>query len=424
MSKDFYRQFEDRHRGSRELILSRLQCYLPFIAPLQQWIDSPQAIDLGCGRGEWLELITQAGFVATGVDLDEQMLLACREQGLDVQCRDAISALQKLPANSQMLVSGFHLAEHLAFSDLQSLVQEAFRVLKTGGLLILETPNPENIVVGSGNFYLDPSHHHPLPPLLLSFLPEFYGFDRVKVLRLQEPLDLKQSRALTIHDVLGGVSPDYAVIAQKNSLQLGDDFLSQAFSHQYGISLEDVSSAYTDQLNRRFIDQNQKLAARTQELKTQGELIAALLAARTQELKTQGELIAALLARLNTLEKILAPLLWANRQRHALRQQGLKKRLSAAFGKGCFEVLHGVNCLLVRYPKIRQFIIQSLRAIGLHEWSQRQLNAMLYRPSIVANGLNQQSTEASVRQAIATMPMRTQTLYDEISCALEKQKKN
>jgi O-antigen chain-terminating methyltransferase len=301
-----------------------------------------------------------------------------------------------------MLVSGFHLAEHLAFSDLQSLVQEAFRVLKTGGLLILETPNPENIVVGSGNFYLDPSHHHPLPPLLLSFLPEFYGFDRVKVLRLQEPLDLKQSRVLTIHDVLGGVSPDYAVIAQKNSLQLGDDFLAQAFSHQYGISLEDVSSAYTDQLNRRFID----------------------LAARTQELKTQGELIAALLARLNTLEKILAPLLWANRQRHALRQQGLKKRLYAAFEKVRFEVLYGINRLLARFPKIRQFIIQSLRVIGLHEWSQRQLNAMLHCPSLVTNGLNQQSTEASIRQAIAAMPVRTQTLYDEISCALEKQKKN
>ena len=187
MSKDFYRQFEDRHRGSRELILSRLQAYLPFITPLQQSYDAPLAIDLGCGRGEWLELITQAGFIATGVDLDEQMLLACHERGLTVQCQDAINALKNLPSDSQMLVSGFHLAEHLLFSDLQELVKEAFRVLKTGGLLILETPNPENIVVGSSNFYLDPSHHHPLPPLLLSFLPEFYGFDRVKVLLLLQP---------------------------------------------------------------------------------------------------------------------------------------------------------------------------------------------------------------------------------------------
>ena len=119
MSKDFYRQFEDRHRGSRELIRSRLNAYLPFIQPLAESSNEPLAIDLGCGRGEWLELITQAGFLATGVDLDEQMLSACHERGLKVQCQDAISALKKLPSDSQMLVSGFHLAEHLLFSDLQ-----------------------------------------------------------------------------------------------------------------------------------------------------------------------------------------------------------------------------------------------------------------------------------------------------------------
>ncbi len=403
MSKDFYRQFEDRHRGSRELIRSRLNAYLPFIQPLAESSNEPLAIDLGCGRGEWLELITQAGFLATGVDLDEQMLSACHERGLKVQCQDAISALKKLPSDSQMLVSGFHLAEHLLFSDLQELVKEAFRVLKTGGLLILETPNPENIVVGSSNFYLDPSHHHPLPPLLLSFLPEFYGFDRVKVLRLQEPLDLSQSRTLTIHDVLGGVSPDYAVIAQKNSLQLGDDFLAKAFSHEHGISLEDVSKTYTEQLNRRFIEQNQQLKA------------------QDQQLKAQGELVAALLARLGTLEKIFAPLLWANQQRRALRQEGVKARFHAAFKKGGLKLIHGANHLLERSPKIRRWVIQFLQEVGLYQWSYRKLKLALDRPTQSANGLSLHSDEASVQKALSDMPLQTQIIYKQISTTLDQE---
>lgn len=397
MSKDFYRQFEDRHRGSRELIRARLNAYLPFIKPLAESSNAPLAIDLGCGRGEWLELITQAGFNAAGVDLDEQMLLACHERGLNVQCQDALSALRNLPADSQMLVSGFHLAEHLAFLDLQQLVQEAFRVLKTGGLLILETPNPENIVVGSGNFYLDPSHHHPLPPLLLSFLPEFYGFDRVKVVRLQEPLNLKQSRALTIHDVLGGVSPDYAVIAQKNSRQLSHDFLAQAFSHQYGISLEDVSKTYTEQLDRRFIEQD-------------------------QQLKAQSELSAALLARLATLEKILAPLLWVNQQRIALRQAGPKARLRAAFKKLARLLLRSGNRLLERFPRIRRSCIQLLQITGLYQWSCRQLKPLLHSSTPAADGLSQQSNEASIERVLATLPMQTQLLYREISAAVDQER--
>jgi len=74
MNKDFYRVFEEKFRGPRELIKTRLQIYLPFIEPLKEIYPNANGIDLGCGRGEWLELLGEHGFLVQGVDIDEQML--------------------------------------------------------------------------------------------------------------------------------------------------------------------------------------------------------------------------------------------------------------------------------------------------------------------------------------------------------------
>ena len=178
MSDNFYRAFEERHRGPRELILSRLAVYRPFISPLKLINLAPPAIDLGCGRGEWLELLLDEGFSPLGIDQDEEMLQGCREQNLPAQQGDAVAYLATLPNESQAVISAFHVVEHISFDQLRTVVSEAFRVLKPGGLLIMETPNPENIVVATRNFYLDPTHLRPIPPQLLSFLPEYYGFAR------------------------------------------------------------------------------------------------------------------------------------------------------------------------------------------------------------------------------------------------------
>src|SRR5215207_8650560 len=182
MNSGFYRAFEDQYRGSRELIKSRLEVYLPFLTALKDVFGRYKALDVGCGRGEWLELLTELGIDAHGIDLDDNMLEACRELGLSVETGEAVSYIKSLPSKSLALVSGFHFAEHIPFTDLQIFVQEALRVLRPAGLLILETPNPENIIVGASDFYLDPTHNHPIPPKLLAFLPEYYGFYRTKIL--------------------------------------------------------------------------------------------------------------------------------------------------------------------------------------------------------------------------------------------------
>ncbi|MBA1275236.1 class I SAM-dependent methyltransferase [Stutzerimonas azotifigens] len=252
MSAHFYRAFEDRYRGTRALIKERQQVYVPFIASFNHLYPDAPALDLGCGRGEWLEVLLENGFAAKGVDLDDGMLAACHALGLPAQEGDALAALQALPDGSQALVSGFHIAEHIPFEMLQKLVQEALRVLMPAGLLILETPNAENLVVGSNNFYLDPTHERPIPHLLLSFLTEHLGFARSKLLRLQEDPRLADSEDIRLMDVLSGPSPDYAIVAQKSApdevLVLFDPF----FEREYGVALEHIAQRYDDNLRAEF----------------------------------------------------------------------------------------------------------------------------------------------------------------------------
>jgi SAM-dependent methyltransferase len=250
MSDKFYKALEEKFRGSRELIKSRLLVYRPFIQPLLSFYEDAKAIDLGCGRGEWLELLKESGFDGHGVDLDECMLAACRERSLSVATEDAISALKKLPNESQAIVTGFHIAEHIRFADLQLLVQEALRVLKPGGLLILETPNPENITVGTNSFYLDPTHQRPIPPALLSFLPEYYGYAKIKVIRLQEDKSLFGQALTSLHDVLSGVSPDYAVIAQKSADMSLLSATNDSFAQEYGLTLDMLTAKFDQQASQ------------------------------------------------------------------------------------------------------------------------------------------------------------------------------
>ena len=295
-STDFYRAFEERHRGPRKLIRSRLQVYQPFITPLLGIYQPANAIDLGCGRGEWLELLQDTGFAPHGVDLDAGMLAACTERGLPVTQGDALSHLQSLDDASQCIVSGFHIAEHLTFDHLKALVQQAFRVLKAGGLLILETPNPENLVVGASNFYLDPTHLRPLPPPLLSFLPEYHGFARVRTLRLQEQPELRQRSDITLMDVLGGVSPDYAVVAQKAAAPDVMERFDTVFDTHYGIDLNDLAGRYDGTLKKHINSLNQRLSnaeaqagGMTEALSCIGSLQDRLLAASIELTRKETE---------------------------------------------------------------------------------------------------------------------------------------
>jgi O-antigen chain-terminating methyltransferase len=266
MTNQFYRAFEDRYRGSRDMIKRRLRAYLPFLDALRAHYPGAAALDLGCGRGEWLEVLGEQGFAGRGVDLDAGMLAACVERGLDVSEQDALAALAALPDASMAVVSGFHLVEHIPFDMVRALVSEALRVLLPGGLLIMETPNPENIVVGSCDFYIDPSHLRPLPPNLLAFATEHGGFARHAILRLQEDARLHDDAQLNLLSVLGGASPDYSVLAQKDA---GADVLAgfdTLFAADYGISMKTLALRYEAQGSARHAEIHHVLGSLTERI--------------------------------------------------------------------------------------------------------------------------------------------------------------
>jgi O-antigen chain-terminating methyltransferase len=268
-----YKAFEDLHRGSHELIKSRLGVYLPFVEVIKSiYPPAPssstatpaiEALDLGCGRGEWLELLKENGVSAEGIDLDDDMLSACRVQGLKVATGDAVAYLQTLPNNSRSVISGFHIAEHLSLEDLKIVVEESLRVLKPAGLLILEVPNTENLVVGTSSFYLDPTHQRPLPSQLLTFLTDYFGFARSKLLRLQEPAPLRDELTpVSLFNVLSAVSPDYAVIAQKQAEANTLASFDVLFNQTYGLSLDVLAIRYQshiDDLGKRLENLEQQV---------------------------------------------------------------------------------------------------------------------------------------------------------------------
>ncbi|MFK3906787.1 class I SAM-dependent methyltransferase [Pseudomonas monteilii] len=254
----FYRAFEDEHRGSHDTIKQRLQVYLPFITPLLKLYPECRAVDVGCGRGEWLETLIENGFDATGVDLDEGMLEACQARSLPAEKAEAVSYLQSLPDESLTVLSGFHIVEHIPFDALKALVSEANRVLKPGGLLILETPNAENLIVGTQNFYLDPTHERPIPHMLLEFLVKFSGFQRSKLMRLQESPRLVESPSPTLMEVLGGASPDYAIVAQKAPADVDLSAFDAVFEGSYGLSLADLAQRYEASLATKTEEQRQR----------------------------------------------------------------------------------------------------------------------------------------------------------------------
>lgn len=212
-----YLMIEDRFRGTRADIKSRQKLYLPEARAAAGDSNLP-VIDLGCGRGEWLELLQGEGIKAIGVDTNETMRETCGALGLEVVGADATEFLRGAQAGAFSAITGFHIIEHMPFPSLIALIDEALRTLKPGGALIFETPNPSNILVATHTFNLDPTHRKPLPSALTTALLEARGFVRVEVRNLfplpgqADHYDLNVLNA--VNQLLNGPQ-DYGVIAWK-----------------------------------------------------------------------------------------------------------------------------------------------------------------------------------------------------------------
>ena len=221
---DLYAALEDTFRGPPEVIT---EWQRPYLADVEPVAHDGRVLDVGSGRGEWLSLLRDAGIDGYGVERNQVAIEACRARGLDVVHDDVFRHLAALGDRSLSVISAFHVMEHLAFEDLLLFLDQAVRVLRPGGLLIVETPNPTNVLMGSSNFFLDPTHEKPLHPRLLEFLLASRGFGDVEVRYLHpapdalETADGSEAARKTVEPVLQRLNvlffgaQDYAVLARR-----------------------------------------------------------------------------------------------------------------------------------------------------------------------------------------------------------------
>ncbi len=165
-----YFAFENQHRGPSEVIKERQKVFLEYFQGCQQ------VLDVGCGRGEFLELAAENGIGARGIDVDEDMVLHCRTKGLRVEKAEVLSYLPNLLDTSLDGVVAAHVVEHMEPAEVLRFLTLAYQKLKSGAYMLVETVNPLCLNVLGTSFYLDPTHVRPVHPGLLRFMLLRVGF--------------------------------------------------------------------------------------------------------------------------------------------------------------------------------------------------------------------------------------------------------
>ena len=206
-----YTRFAERFRGSEEHVKAGLQVYLPYFTGRRN------VLDIGCGRGEFLEMMRAAEVPARGIDLGAESVAVCRHMGVDAEIADLFPYLAQQPESCFDGIFCSQVVEHLAPERLPEMLRLAVSRLQPGGVIAIETPNPECLAIFATHFYLDPTHTRPVPhPLLIFYLEEF-GIGCIEVRRLSPAVESMPSLASLPADFreafFGGL--DYAVIGRK-----------------------------------------------------------------------------------------------------------------------------------------------------------------------------------------------------------------
>ncbi len=217
--------FSERFRGSWEVIQSRLEVYLPNLGKVS---SLGPVCDIGCGRGELLDLLRTAGIPAYGIDTDSDFVEQCDSRKLDARHVDALQHLETVKEGSLGAITMMHVVEHLPVGVLLEFLRLSFRALAPGGLIIMETPNGSNVLVGSNNFYLDPTHIRPVPAEFLQFVTETSGFVDSQIVlhrRVRDRFAVNphtgEAWSREVHQALSMVedtllgAEDYAVVARR-----------------------------------------------------------------------------------------------------------------------------------------------------------------------------------------------------------------
>ncbi|MBC2581572.1 bifunctional 2-polyprenyl-6-hydroxyphenol methylase/3-demethylubiquinol 3-O-methyltransferase UbiG [Clostridium sp. DJ247] len=166
-----YFGFEDKFRGTQEDIKRRQTKYVEYFR------DKKNVLDIGCGRGEFLELLAENGIGATGIDINKDMVIQCQEKDLSVIESDLFDYLEAIDDDTLDGIFAAQVIEHLTPNDMLRFIRLAYRKLRKKGVIILETINPENIIAISNWFYMDLTHVRPVHPITLQFLMNSEGFE-------------------------------------------------------------------------------------------------------------------------------------------------------------------------------------------------------------------------------------------------------
>ena len=214
-----YISLEDHFRGDKATVHQRQMEYLPYISGIVS--EQFPLIDLGCGRGEWLQVLKDNHIAARGIDSNTACVAECTENGLVASLGELLDTLSKLPDASCGSITMFQVLEHLPFDVVVNVLREARRVLIPGGVFIGEVPNSETLRVGASTFWIDPTHQRPLFPAVLAFLASSVGFAGVTG-KYSSPLaptpdltglpDVATKTILDLHHAINGPG-DFALIA-------------------------------------------------------------------------------------------------------------------------------------------------------------------------------------------------------------------
>jgi 2-polyprenyl-3-methyl-5-hydroxy-6-metoxy-1,4-benzoquinol methylase len=204
-------RFAENFRGPEEDIRERQRHYV------LRFGGSAPVLDLGCGRGEFLEAARDAGLAASGIDQSEECVALCRAKGLHAEKADLFAHLDALPDQSLGGIYCSQVVEHIDPHRLPDLVTLMGKKLRFGALAVIETPNPECLAIFATHFYIDPTHTRPVPARLLGFYMEEAGFGRLEVEYLSPAVDsmpaLAELPKAVRNQFFGGL--DYVIFGHK-----------------------------------------------------------------------------------------------------------------------------------------------------------------------------------------------------------------
>jgi 2-polyprenyl-3-methyl-5-hydroxy-6-metoxy-1,4-benzoquinol methylase len=205
-----YGRFAERFRGTEEYVRRNIEFYKPFFA------ERENVLDIGCGRGEFLALMRDAGVAARGIDLSGECVAQCRQNGLNAETADLFSYLDQTEQEFDGIFSA-QVVEHLDPRRLPEMIALCAAKLRRGGLFAIETPNPECLAIFATHFYLDPTHARPIPHPLVVFYMEEAGFGLIEVHELSQAVEsmpeLAELPEAFRKRFFGGL--DYAIIGRK-----------------------------------------------------------------------------------------------------------------------------------------------------------------------------------------------------------------